>query len=1314
MKKITKFLLFVILITAIPFIGSSQTYTLPAARSVTWQGNVGVSGDIPARTTIYTTLSSSGGNDASAIQTAINNCPAGHVVKLNAGTFNVSSQITVTSGVTLRGAGMGSTIIKGTAGMTGVCVVRIGSGYTLGSSFSITGGLTKGSTTITTGSAAHGWSVGDVILIDQLNNPSDDPPVTNVGGGDPCTWCGRTSGTRSLGQLAKVSAVPTSTTATLEIPLYWNYDAGLSPQATKLSGITKDAGIENLSIDNSLSVNSNQSGSGGTIVLTGASNCWLLNVEGIYLQETMMRIKGVYRNTIRNCKFHEAVYGSSKYGMWLNPYSSANLIENNQIYNVGSGVLINGATSGNVFAYNSIANLHDPTVPNWNKSAFAFHGGHPIMNLMEGNYLQGRITADNVWGSSSHNTFFRNRTTLTPDKTGAPWDFDFQVNGRYYNVVGNVAGTVGVEIVYELNNVTLTGQAATFRLGYGSDGDGSPSGNDPNVKATLLRHGNWDSYNQTTLWNGTDNHVLPNSLYLSSEPSWWGSCPWPAIGPDLTPMYPSAGTVGSGTPWNNCIPTAYADVIVTSLSYNSATGIFTCVVKNQGSAATPTGIDIGVSYWVDGVQRTWGLVTGPLAAGATVTIGTNGGAYTIPSGTHTIKAFVDDINRFPESDENNNEFSQTITVGAPSAPTVGTITQPTCTVATGSVVLNGLPSTGTWTLTRTPGGTTTTGTGTSTTITGLAAGTYTYTVTNAAGYTSVASANVVINAQPATPTAPTVGTITQPTCTVATGGVVLNGLPSTGTWTLTRTPGGTTTTGTGTSKTITGLAAGTYTYTVTNAAGCTSVASANVVINAQPATPSAPTVGIITQPTYTVATGSVVLNGLPSTGTWTLTRTPGGTTTTGTGTSKTITVLAAGTYTYTVTNAAGCISAASANVVINPQPVGADVIVTSLSYNSATGIFTCVVKNQGSAATPTGIDIGVSYWVDGVQRTWGLVTGPLAAGATVPIGTNGGAYTIPCGTPTIMAFVDDINRFPESDENNNQFSQTITVGIPSAPTVGTITQPTYTVATGSVVLNGLPSTGTWTLTRTPGGTTTTGTGTSTTITGLVAGTYTYTVTNAAGCTSVASANVVINVQPIADVIVYSLSYNPATGIFTCVVKNQGTVATPTGIDIGVAYFVDGVQRTWGLVAGPLAAGATVTIGTNGGAYTVPCDTPTIMAYVDDINRFPESNENNNQLEVIDPFPCLKNALISSLPATTTNESSSIKVYPNPVMDELIIEFNGNNEKMNFEILNSIGQVVFKGNLLERTVVQTSSFSSGVYVIKLDNGKTFEFKKIIKK
>lgn len=74
---------------------------------------------------------------------------------------------------------------------------------------------------------------------------------------------------------------------------------------------------------------------------------------------------------------------------------------------------------------------------------------------------------------------------------------------------------------------------------------------------------------------------------------------------------------------------------------------------------------------------------------------------------------------------------------------------------------------------------------------------------------------------------------------------------------------------------------------------------------------------------------------------------------------------------------------------------------------------------------------------------------------------------------------------------------------------------------------------------------------------------------------------------------------------------------------------------------------------------------------------------------------------------------NVKVYPNPVTNELTIEFEGNSVQTNFEILNSLGQVIFKGTIFEKAVIQTTSFTPGIYLIKLQSGKTFEFKKIIK-
>ena len=74
------------------------------------------------------------------------------------------------------------------------------------------------------------------------------------------------------------------------------------------------------------------------------------------------------------------------------------------------------------------------------------------------------------------------------------------------------------------------------------------------------------------------------------------------------------------------------------------------------------------------------------------------------------------------------------------------------------------------------------------------------------------------------------------------------------------------------------------------------------------------------------------------------------------------------------------------------------------------------------------------------------------------------------------------------------------------------------------------------------------------------------------------------------------------------------------------------------------------------------------------------------------------------------EGAKISIYPNPVKDELRIDFEGGST---FEILNLMGQVVYNGNLNKSTIVKTSNFLCGVYLIKFKSGKTFEYKKIIK-
>jgi hypothetical protein len=78
-----------------------------------------------------------------------------------------------------------------------------------------------------------------------------------------------------------------------------------------------------------------------------------------------------------------------------------------------------------------------------------------------------------------------------------------------------------------------------------------------------------------------------------------------------------------------------------------------------------------------------------------------------------------------------------------------------------------------------------------------------------------------------------------------------------------------------------------------------------------------------------------------------------------------------------------------------------------------------------------------------------------------------------------------------------------------------------------------------------------------------------------------------------------------------------------------------------------------------------------------------------------------------------DNKKKLNLYPNPVSDILTIEYVGNNKEIGFDILNSIGQIVYSGRIIDKTIVQTSTFSRGIYLIKLDTGQGIEFIKVIK-
>ncbi|MCC6544768.1 MAG: hypothetical protein IT392_09750 [Nitrospirae bacterium] len=544
---------FLVILTGLAAI--ADAYTLPPARRVTWQGNAGVSGDIPVRNTICATIDAgtygNGTTDASTvINNAIANCPVGQVVYLPAGTYKTKYELVINKGITLRGAGMGLTIIKPEVG-TGLSsggssygnkVIKTGSQYSDWNLSTvtwknITGNPVKGDTLITT-TAAHGFSAGDWVHMDMLGSTTGPPRVDNNGSEGGGEYLGR-FGTRTIGQMVQVVTVPSSTTFTINIPLMWDYNSTYSPQVAKLPNIIEGIGLEGFTIENYAA------NIAYLVDMSWSANSWMYHVELHGVKFTFMNLYQTSRVTLRGNKIHgrastEIAQPMEGYGLRIWVRNTALLVEDNIIHDCAMFIMTNGNAEGNVFAYNYF------TAPTHGANGYTgatvwFHGAYSTMNLFEGNIFESKIINDLYHGSSGVNTFYRNKITNETGSSGSRnWIFDLESYSQWYNIVGNVLGTNGYETTY-LQNMTSTANKAIYSVGADFSYGSIP--NDPLVNSTMLRHYNWDSVTKGTrlcsdsgepgCQGGANDTSLPASLYLSSKPSWWGSSVWPPIGPDV-------------------------------------------------------------------------------------------------------------------------------------------------------------------------------------------------------------------------------------------------------------------------------------------------------------------------------------------------------------------------------------------------------------------------------------------------------------------------------------------------------------------------------------------------------------------------------------------------------------------------------------------------------------------------------------------------------------------------------------------------------------------------------------------------------------
>jgi len=352
------------------------------------------------------------------------------------------------------------------------------------------------------------------------------------------------------------------------------------------------AGVE------ALQVYANNTGYVADFMMSGCAYCWIKGVEANYTDGDFVQVHYGYRDEVRDSYFSNAYShtpGTTDSDVFIVNETSATLVENNIIERGHASVMMNWGAAGNVIAYNYTEGEFDSGSPNFLIGGVNFHGAHPQFNLLEGNVID-RIEPDEIWGSSSTGTAFRNwtrGTTMvcnpmtgrgTVDCSGSNGWWSFQASramsidhlATSYNFVGNVVGsaaqnalmaygtqqTTHVAVLqysstrsYDSVNYNFAfgyGEASDSGSGTGCDGSTNPPCHSTNAYATSFLHGNYTNADGAINWASGVTQTLPPSFYLSSTPAWWpSSLAFPAIGPDVTGA-PGGGGHAGLIPAQNC------------------------------------------------------------------------------------------------------------------------------------------------------------------------------------------------------------------------------------------------------------------------------------------------------------------------------------------------------------------------------------------------------------------------------------------------------------------------------------------------------------------------------------------------------------------------------------------------------------------------------------------------------------------------------------------------------------------------------------------------------------------------------------------
>jgi hypothetical protein len=391
---------------------------------------------------------------------------------------------------------------------------------------------------------------------------------------------------------------------------------------------------------------------------------WTGALSGVELKNTGYFFVSMFAGLqceIRRCYIHDAYGFPAQWdgdGVMMNYGTSWCRIEDN-IGDRTNYLVLTQRSSANAILYNHF----------WESGQFAAdanmqhalscnHLQHCVMNLWEGNIAE-QITNDGYHGTTSHQVIFRNNFHGDhPSVTGMRKMVDLCRGSYYHSALGNVLGSSS----WEPSFYSQTGEpgndetATIYRLGYPNGGNNDLYGGptwigypavypDSTVTSTLIRHANYDYYNNAVVWGDAD-HTIEDSLIYSSKPDYFGELNWPPIGPDVSGYVQQTPAKWRWDTYvvSNDLDDLFADspsnptgftkehTAFLTISTNEVARLYVDIPKQRVVANSPATYTIRVEAWNDFVGNITLDMTG-LPAGATDTYGTNPIAY---NGTTTV------------------------------------------------------------------------------------------------------------------------------------------------------------------------------------------------------------------------------------------------------------------------------------------------------------------------------------------------------------------------------------------------------------------------------------------------------------------------------------------------------------------------------------------------------------------------------------------------------------------------------------------------------------------------------------------------------